>query len=120
MKTVYIAGAMSADNILTMLENIHRGIKMGSEVMKNGFAPFVPHFDIFFKIQNGVDFNVPMQYYYDYTMEFLTRCDCVLVCEKSENSIGTQAEIKKAKELNIPVYYSLEELMLGEQEREKC
>lgn len=110
MKTIYIAGAMSADNILTMLDNIHRGIKLGAEVMKLHYAPFVPHFDIFFKIQNGVDFDVPMQYYYDYTMEFLTRCDAVLVCGNSENSIGTQNEIKRAKEEGIPVFYSLVEL----------
>lgn len=110
MKIVYVAGAMSADNILTMLENIHNGIKLGGEVLKMGYAPFVPHFDIFFKIQSGVDFDIPMQYYYDYTMEFLKRCDYVLVCPNSENSVGTNNEIKKAKELGIPVFYDIKDL----------
>ena len=111
MKRVYVAGAMSADNFLEMLENIHDGIKLGSELLKNGYAPFVPHLDIFFKIQNGSNFQVPMQYYYDYTMEWLKASDCVLVCPNYKNSVGTKAEIAKAEEMGIPVYYSLEDLM---------
>jgi hypothetical protein len=31
--------------------------------------------------------------------------------KNSENSKGTQNEIKRAKELGIPIYYSLEELI---------
>ena len=110
MKKVYVAGAMSADNILEMLQNIHDGIKLGSELLKDGYAPFVPHFDTMFKIQNGVDFDVPLQYYYDYTMEWLRASDMVLVCPNWKNSKGTLAEIKEAERLGIPVYYSLKEL----------
>ena len=112
MKKVYVAGAMSADNILTMLNNIHDGLKLGSELLKLGFAPFVPHFDIFFKIQNGVDFDIPMQYYYDYTMQWLKVSDCVLVCPNWENSKGTLAEIAMAEKLCIPVYYNIKELRI--------
>lgn len=110
MKKVYVAGAMSADNILDMLNNISQGIKLGSQLLEKGYAPFVPHFDIFFKIQNGVDYNVPMQYYYDYTMAWLEASDCVVVCPNWENSKGTKAEIERANELKIPVYYSIDEL----------
>ena len=114
MKRVYVAGAMSADNILEMLQNIHDGIKLGSELLKNGYAPFVPHFDVLFKIQNGANFQVPIQYYYDYTMEWLKASDIVVVCPNYKNSVGTKAEIKKAEEMGIPVYYSLEELLESE------
>ena len=114
MKRVYVAGAMSADNILEMLQNIHDGIKLGSELLKNGYAPFVPHFDIFFKIQNGVDFNIPLQYYYDYTMEWLRASECVVVCPNYKNSVGTKAEIKQAEELGLPVYYNIEDLLENE------
>ena len=31
--------------------------------------------------------------------------DCIYILEGSEKSKGTQAEIKRAKELNIPVLY---------------
>lgn len=107
---LYIAGAMSANNILKMLENIHRGIDLGSEVLKLGFAPFVPHLDIMFKIVKGRELNIPLEYYYNYTMEFLKCCDALLVCPYSEHSKGTQAEIKMAQKLNIPIFYSLGEL----------
>lgn len=110
MKTVYVAGAMNSDNILGVLENIQRGICYGGQVLKLGLAPFVPHLDVFFKMLGGEDLNIPMQHYYNYTMEFLTKCDYVLVCSKYENSKGTLAEIEKAKELNMPIFYSLEEL----------
>ena len=110
MKTVYVAGAMSANNILDVLGNISRGIKLGGELLQLGYAPFVPHLDVFFKIQGGDDLQIPLDHYYNYTMEFMTRCDCVLVCPKSENSSGTVAEIKKASGLGIPVYYSIDEL----------
>ena len=111
MKKVYVAGAMSADNILEVLNNIHDGIKIGAELLKNGFAPFVPHLDVMFKIQNGSDLKVPVDNYYQYSMEFLKVCDCVLVCPNWKNSKGTLAEIEMAKNLGIPVYYSLEELL---------
>lgn len=107
MKIVYVAGAMNGSNILDVLGNISRGIKVGAELLELGYAPFVPHLDIAFKLQGGDNFNVDMQTYYDYTMEFLTRCDFVIVCPKSENSKGTKLEIEKAKELGIPVYYSV-------------
>lgn len=110
MRKVYIAGAMNADNILTMLENISIGIRMGGEVLKLGLAPFVPHFDILFRLQQGKDFDVPMQTYYDYTMEFLKTCDCVLVCPGWENSKGTKAEIAEACSREIPVFFSLDRL----------
>lgn len=114
MKTVYVAGAMSADNILTMLDNIHDGIKLGAELLKRGYAPFVPHMDVAYKLQNGHNFDVPLQYYYDYTMEFLKRCDVVVVCKNWVNSKGTLAEIDMAQRLGIPVYYSLTDFLFDE------
>lgn len=116
MKRVYVAGAMSADNILQMLENISEGVKAGAELLRLGFAPFVPHFDIAFRLQQGKGYDVPMEYYYNYTMEWLKASDCVLVVPGWEASIGTKAEIKKATDLHIPVYYSIDELRKGEDE----
>ena len=114
MKKVYIAGAMSANDILQVLQNLHDGIEIGGDALQAGFAPFVSHFDSFFKLQKGVNFDIPMQRYYDYTMEWLKVSDIVLVCPNYKNSVGTLAEIKTAMELGIPVYYSLSEMVLKE------
>lgn len=111
MKKVYVAGAMQADNILQVLENISVGVKYGAILLQNGFAPFVPHLDIAFKLQQGAEYNVPMEYYYDYTMEWLKASECVVVCPNWKNSKGTIAEINMAEALNIPVYFSIEEFL---------
>lgn len=116
MRKVYVAGAMSADNILQVLENISVGVEYGARLLEKGYAPFVPHLDIAFKLQQGTNYNVPMDYYYEYTMEWLKASDCVLVCPNWENSKGTIAEIETAKSRGIPVYYSLEELIEKEGE----
>lgn len=114
MKRVYVAGPMSATNILTMLDNISQGIKAGATLIKAGYSPFVPHLDIAFKLQNGQDFDVPVQTYYDYTIEWLPVSDMMLVLPGWEDSVGTRKEIERAKELNIPIYYSLEDLFIAE------
>lgn len=110
MKRIYVAGAMSADNILEVLQNIHDGIKLGAQCLKRGYAPFVPHLDILFRIQNGKDLDIPVTTYYEYTLEWLKVTDYMILCPNYKNSVGTLAEIEKAKELNIPIFYSLEEL----------
>lgn len=111
MKMVYVAGAMSSDNLPTMLQNIRRGVKMGAKCLEAGFAPFVPHLDIFFQLMEGEELKAEKQDFYDYSMEILTRCNYVVVCEKSENSYGTKKEIEKANELGIPVFNSFEEML---------
>ena len=121
MKKVYVAGAMSSDNILGVLKNISVGVHYGAEVLSRGFAPFVPHLDISFMLQKGCEgFNVPVSTYYAYTMAWLEVSDMVLVCPNWENSVGTINEIKRAKELGIPIYYSLEDLLANESEGPKC
>jgi len=108
MKTVYVAGAMQADNILDVLNNIHKGINVAGKVAQAGYAPFVPHFDIEFAKQ-GI--KLPMNFYYDYTMEFLKRCDYVVVVDGYENSKGVLEELQKANELKIPVFYNITDLI---------
>lgn len=111
MKTVYIAGAMSGDSLPRVMQNIHRGILLGSEALEAGFAPFTPHLDVFFQLLRGEDLQVEKQQFYDYSMEWLMRSDYVLVCAKSQDSYGTNEEIKKAIELGIPVFSSVEDLL---------
>lgn len=114
MKRVYVAGAMNADNILDVLTNISIGIEQGAKLLEIGFAPFVPHLDIAFRLQQGPKYNVSMETYYEYTKQWLRVSDCVLVCPGYEKSIGTAAEVHFAHELTIPVYYSIDDLIKGE------
>lgn len=110
MYKVFISGAMSSDNIFTICNNIHEGIKLGNILIDKGYSPYIPHLDIFIKIQCGVNLNISIQKYYDYVMEWLKVCDYILVCPNYKNSVGVAQELEKAKELNIPIFYDINEL----------
>lgn len=109
-KRIYVAGAMSGDNILTILNNISDGIHKGAELLELGYAPFVPHTDVLFKFVKGDDYKVPMEYYYNYTIEYLKVADAVLVCDNYKNSKGTREEIELAERAGIPVFYNIRQL----------
>ena len=110
MKRVYVAGSYSSDNVITVLNNMRIGMRLGTQVLLAGYAPFVPWFDYQFQLMLRDGETLTVQDYYDYSMAWLEASDCVLVVPNSDNSKGTRAEIKRAKELDIPVYYTLAEL----------
>jgi len=51
-----------------------------------------------------------VQQFYDYSLAWLEVSDAVYVLSNNENSKGTQIEIQKAKELNIPIFTNIEDL----------
>jgi hypothetical protein len=104
---VYVAGSYSADNIIGVLNNIHRGTKMCAALLKKGYAPFCPWLDYQFQFY---DISLTVDDYRDYSMMWLEVSDVVLVLENSEKSKGTQAEIKRAEQLRIPIVHSVKEL----------
>lgn len=109
IKKVYVAGPYSANNVLGVLQNIGRGEKMCAKLFKMGFAPFCPWHDKSY-ITDNIDVEFAVDFFYKYSIAWLEVSDCVLVLCGWELSKGTIAEIKRANELNIPVYYSIDEL----------
>ena len=107
MKRVYVAGAYSADNVVQVLNNMGRGIRASLDVLLAGYAPFVPWFDYHFNLYEKGEKNLTVQHYYNYSMAWLEASDAVLVLPNSENSKGTQKELQRAKELNIPIFDTL-------------
>lgn len=99
---IYVAGRYSDNNILGCLNNIHDGIKKSVEILSAGDEPFCPWLDYQFHFFNK---NLTINDYYRYSMAWLEVSDEVWILPNSENSKGTQAEIKRANELNIPVKY---------------
>lgn len=116
MIKVYVAGAYSDNNVLSVLKNIGRGQYYASKLFMMGFAPFTPWHDKTFVMDNWEkEFTVPM--FYNYSMEWLKSSDAVFIIPNVEGlknwqeSEGTLAEIKTARKHNIPVFFNLADLL---------
>lgn len=110
MKCVYVAGSYSTDNVIKVLDNMRNGMRVSTQVLLAGFSPFSPWLDYHFSLMLRNEEQLTVEDYYRYSMSWLERSDCVLVLPNSEHSKGTQAEIRRAQELGIPVYTSLADI----------
>lgn len=113
MIKVYVAGKYSDDNVLSVLGNISRGIQLCKDLFLAGYAPFCPWLDHQFVLQmtDRERAGLTVSMFHQYSLAWLEASDCVLVIpERIENSKGVQAEIARAREIGIPIFYSVEEL----------
>ena len=107
---IYVAGAYSADNVLSVLQNIGRGEKACAELFRLGFAPFCPWHDKSYVIDNpDTDFTV--EDFYELSTAWLKVSDAMLVYTGIASSNGVRLEIIEAEKLQIPVCYSIDELV---------
>lgn len=116
MRAVYIAGKLNADAV-GYLKNVATMIRESIKVQRAGFAVLVPCLDLLMGIVAG-DFEYPD--YADNNMVWLERADAVYVLPDSEHSKGTQAEVRRAHEIGIPVYYKIEDLLESAIPCESC
>jgi len=113
MKRVYIAGAYNADNVVSVLDNMRRGMRAATEVLLKGYAPFVPWFDYHFNLMLRECEELLLTDFYDYSIAWLEVSDAVLALPSCGGSNGAQMELERAEELGIPVFYSLLDLIGG-------
>lgn len=107
---VYVAGAYSADNVLSVLQNIGRGEKACAELFRLGFAPFCPWHDKSYVIDNPeIEFSI--EDFYEFSIAWLKVSDIMLVIDGWEKSQDTMAEIAEAEIERIPICYSIDELV---------
>jgi len=119
MKRIYVAGPISHPEVNIVLEHIRRGIELSARVLEEGFSPFCPWLDHQFLFHRPFSITRMKRY----SMDWLEVCDAVLVCNYTfdgsgdtyrwSESKGTMAEIERATQLGIPVYYSLTDLKLA-------
>jgi hypothetical protein len=108
---VYVAGAYRAPDgdLVTVQDNMRRGLALGVAALEAGYAVFVPWLD--FELTLHTSRPIPSRVMLAHSLAWMERADAVLVQPvRVGSSIGTQAELVRAKELGIPIAYSLEEL----------
>lgn len=105
----YIAGAYSADNVMDVLANMRRGIRLGTKAILSGFSAYIPWLDHLVPI---VASTVTEEMLKANSMAWLEVSDALLIVpEGLDESKGTQAEMKRAEELGIPIFFNLDDLV---------
>ena len=105
MKKIYICGRYSAPTVIEALENIRRGRRKAAELLMEGNAVFCPWLDseLFLQLREGE--KIDLETIQEHSMAWMMCADLVYVLRGWEGSKGTEAEIKRAGELGIPVEY---------------
>lgn len=102
MKKIYIASPYTRGDVAV---NVRRQIDCADELMNLGFTPFVPLLAHFQHL-------IHPRPYEDWTtldLEWISACDAVL--RLSGESSGADKETALANSLNIPVFYSISDLV---------
>jgi len=98
---IYVAGPLTKG---PRPENIHNALKAGERIRNRGHIPFVPHLYELWDIVSPQDY----EFWMEMDFKWLEKCDA-LVRLPGESS-GADREVQRAYELNIPVFYGMEDL----------
>ena len=104
---VYVAGPMSKGDVF---DNITRGVRCGSMMVRDGLAPYVPHLDRYMTLGDDSalgSWNALLEW----DMEWVAQAEALY--RLSGDSSGAARETEMALELGIPVFYQLDPLATG-------
>jgi len=117
IKRVYVAGILtpvgyfSANPAIDYVIACREMTRWGVKALQAGFDPFIPALDgtFWWALDEGQYITEAM--IKRYSKSWLEVCDAVMLTPGWQKSKGTLAEIKRAEELGIPVFKSLDELV---------
>ena len=107
---IYIAGPYSSNNVIGVLDNIRKGIRLSTEVFLMGHSPFCHWLDFLFQLFLRGDEVLSVEDYYRYSIDWLLVSDILFVIPGWENTVGTIEEIVKAYEVGIPIVFDIKDL----------
>lgn len=93
--------------------NTRNAILASDELMEAGVVAFCPHLSAYWNTLKPHTW----QEWMDYDLVWVEACDALL--RLPGESKGADIEVDKAKELGLPVFYSIEEAIKWAQEKEK-
>lgn len=100
---VYIAGPYSKGDVA---ENVRAALDAADEVVARGHIPYVPHLTHFWHILRPR----PYRWWMAYDNVWLLCCDALL--RLPGDSTGADEEVLVAKEHDIPIFWSVDDLPL--------
>ena len=86
--------------------NVHRQIEAADRLMNLGYVPFTPALFHF----HHLVFQRIRQDWLDLDMVWLEQCDCLLRLKAPQESKGADLECKRAKELGLPIFKTVEQV----------
>lgn len=96
---VYVAGPYTKGDVVL---NVREAVRVSDELLKLGYAPYVPHLSHFWHMLFPHEYQV----WLDLDNEWVTCCD-VLLRIPGESS-GADKEVALAESLGLPVFFSVE------------
>jgi hypothetical protein len=106
-RRVYVAGKLSHDDAVGYLNNVHRMMETAEEANKAGYSTYVPAIDLLMGIKFGYkDYHQ----YFDNSQPWLMASDAVLLTPGWESSPGTKREMATARDLNIPIFETVDDM----------
>jgi len=123
IKYVYVASAITPYETEEPVEgywgNVRRALRASTELLLLGYFPFCPPVDDWFHMMVHNGERVTRNMLLKYSKSWLEKCDAVLVLSRWRKSEGVKAEIARAKELSIPVFYNMDDLLDYDGEKEE-
>lgn len=102
IKFVYIAGPLSS----APMHNVHAAVKTADALVDAGFHPYVPHLTVLWDMISPKDYEEWMKH----DLAWIARCDALL--RIPGESSGADREVKFALDMGIPVFYSVEHILV--------
>lgn len=111
MKRVYVAGPYTAPRTWQVVQNIRAAEAVALELWRLGFAVFCPHMNA--ALLTGAP-GIPNNIWLKGDLAWLEVSEALVVLPGFSGSPGTRAEIVRARELNIPIFYWRDVLRVGD------
>lgn len=114
---IYVATRLSpkttdlkAHAALAYIYNLKQSLKAGAEIWRKGHIPYVPGWDILMYLELDGEYGLGGKLPYDNGLEWVRRCDSILIYNGLEDSAGVQRELEEAERTGKRIYYSLDEI----------
>lgn len=102
---IYVAGKYTGNTYSEVEDNIQKARIAGIELLKKGWAVYIPHMNTAHFDSLGIDkFN--WQLFMDINLSILKRCDAIFLLKGWHTSNGANVEQEySAKNPNIQIFY---------------